>query len=288
MGEALPDVIRWISWGYWNFVRACDQFHFERATKQRYRLGPVRPDVVEEGLKEFASSAAILEQHLSARDWLVGERPTYADFRVGCVLPFADVAGLPVRDFPRVDAWRARLTEIPAWRDPFAGLDAPNCRRSRPAAGEPPGGAKGRAEIPADPLSTGRAKRSPSAGAFDREGGRSPDMFANVLIANRGEIACRIIRTARGMGMRSIALHTPADRGALFTRLADEAHEIGEGANGYLDQAAILALARKPSAPNVCIQATDFCPRTPISPKPARRLASFSSGPQPRRCGRWA
>src|SRR6185437_4711221 len=77
-----------------------------------------------------------------------------------------------------------------------------------------------------------------------RKGGRSPDMFANVLIANRGEIACRIIRTARGMGMRSIALHTPADRGALFTRLADEAHEIGEGANGYLDRAAILALAK--------------------------------------------
>ncbi len=69
-------------------------------------------------------------------------------------------------------------------------------------------------------------------------------MFANVLIANRGEIACRIIRTARRMGMRSIALHTPVDRGALFTRLADEAHEIGEGANGYLDQAAILALAK--------------------------------------------
>ena len=73
-------------------------------------------------------------------------------------------------------------------------------------------------------------------------------MFANVLIANRGEIACRIVRTARRMGMRSIALHTPVDRGALFTRLADEAHEIGEGANGYLDQAAIIALAKQVGA----------------------------------------
>ncbi len=69
-------------------------------------------------------------------------------------------------------------------------------------------------------------------------------MFVNVLIANRGEIACRIVRTARRMGIRSIALHTPVDRGALFTRLADEAHEIGEGANGYLDQGAIIALAK--------------------------------------------
>jgi 3-methylcrotonyl-CoA carboxylase alpha subunit len=73
-------------------------------------------------------------------------------------------------------------------------------------------------------------------------------MFANVLIANRGEIACRIVRTARRMGMRSIAMHTPVDRGALFTRLADEAHEIGEGASGYLDGAAIVALALRVGA----------------------------------------
>ena len=73
-------------------------------------------------------------------------------------------------------------------------------------------------------------------------------MFANVLIANRGEIACRVIRTARRLGMRTLAIHTPVDRGALFTRLADEAHEIGEGANGYLDGEAIIALARKVGA----------------------------------------
>ena len=70
-------------------------------------------------------------------------------------------------------------------------------------------------------------------------------MFANVLIANRGEIACRIIRTARRMGIRALVLHTPADRGALFTRLADEAYEIGEGASGYLDGPAIVDLARR-------------------------------------------
>ena len=73
-------------------------------------------------------------------------------------------------------------------------------------------------------------------------------MFANVLIANRGEIACRIIRTAHRLGIRAIALHTPADRGALFTRLADETIEVGEGASGYLDGAAILAAAKKVGA----------------------------------------
>jgi 3-methylcrotonyl-CoA carboxylase alpha subunit len=73
-------------------------------------------------------------------------------------------------------------------------------------------------------------------------------MFANVLIANRGEIACRVVRTARRLGMRTIALATPADRGALHTRLADEAHEIGAGAEGYLDGEAIVALAQRVGA----------------------------------------
>ena len=73
-------------------------------------------------------------------------------------------------------------------------------------------------------------------------------MFANVLVANRGEIACRVVRTARRLGMRTIALATPADRGALHTRLADEAHEIGAGAEGYLDGEATVALAKRVGA----------------------------------------
>ncbi|MBV8443960.1 MAG: glutathione S-transferase family protein, partial [Hyphomicrobiales bacterium] len=95
-----------------------DRVHFGRVTKQRQGIGPMRQDLVESGLNEFASSAAILEQHLGAADWLVGDHVTYADFRVACVLPFAE-------DFPRVEAWHARLMAIPAWRDPFAGLEAP-------------------------------------------------------------------------------------------------------------------------------------------------------------------
>ena len=48
-------------------------------------------------------------------------------------------------------------------------------------------------------------------------------MSANVLIADRGEIACGLIRSARRLRMHAIVLHTPADRGALFTRMANEA-----------------------------------------------------------------
>ena len=52
-------------------------------------------------------------------------------------------------------------------------------------------------------------------------------MFRSVLVANRGEIALRVMRTARRMGMRTIAVYSEADAGAPHVRFADEAHLIG-------------------------------------------------------------
>lgn len=52
-------------------------------------------------------------------------------------------------------------------------------------------------------------------------------MFKKILIANRGEIACRVIKTARRMGIRTVAVYSDADRGALHVKMADEAVHIG-------------------------------------------------------------
>jgi 3-methylcrotonyl-CoA carboxylase alpha subunit len=67
-----------------------------------------------------------------------------------------------------------------------------------------------------------------------------------LLIANRGEIAVRIIRAARELGLRSVAVYSQADRQALHTRLADEAYELGppEPLQSYLDSSRILEIAR--------------------------------------------
>ena len=67
-------------------------------------------------------------------------------------------------------------------------------------------------------------------------------MFKKILIANRGEIACRVIRTARRMGIATVAVYSEADRGALHVEMADEAVEIGPAPSiqSYLDQDAIL------------------------------------------------
>ena len=124
-GAALPDMIRWISWGKANFVMACDIVHFERGTKRRYNLGPTDPAKIAEGLEMFAGAARLLNDALSGRDWLGGTTPSYADFRMASYLVFNDVAGLPVDDHPAVAAWLKRLDGLPHWADPFAGLDFP-------------------------------------------------------------------------------------------------------------------------------------------------------------------
>ena len=133
VGDDQPDMIRWLSWGKENFVRACDTVHFERGTKQRYGIGPIDQGKVEEGLAEFHRAAAILEAELARREWLVGGSLSYADFRMATFLPFNEVAGLPLRDYPSVFAWYRRLEAIDAWRDPFDGLDAPHLPPVKPA-----------------------------------------------------------------------------------------------------------------------------------------------------------
>ncbi len=75
-------------------------------------------------------------------------------------------------------------------------------------------------------------------------------MFAKILIANRGEIACRVIRTARRMGIATVAVYSDADRHALHVREADEAVHIGPSpaAESYLVQDRIIAAAKATGA----------------------------------------
>jgi acetyl/propionyl-CoA carboxylase alpha subunit len=75
-------------------------------------------------------------------------------------------------------------------------------------------------------------------------------MFSRVLIANRGEIVCRIARTLKDMGVRSVAVCSEADRGAMHTRVADEVRVIGpaEPRASYLNIEALLGAARATGA----------------------------------------
>ena len=72
-------------------------------------------------------------------------------------------------------------------------------------------------------------------------------MFDKILIANRGEIACRVIKTARKLGVRTVSVFSDADRDSMHVKMADEAFYIGKppAKESYLLGDSIIDIAKK-------------------------------------------
>ena len=113
------EIIRWFSWNQQHFTRAGGALYFENIVKKRFGLGAPDPAVVNESLTEFRRWAAVLNQHLADRTWLVADRITVADFSVAMALPYANEAQLPLGEFANICRWHDRLNEIDSWREPF-------------------------------------------------------------------------------------------------------------------------------------------------------------------------
>ena len=96
-------------------------------------------------------------------------------------------------------------------------------------------------------------------------------MIRRLLIANRGEIALRIIRACRELGIETIAVYSDADRRAPHVLAADVAEHIGPSPAGesYLNVASACSTPRARAAPTRCIPATASSPSARISPAPA-------------------
>src|SRR5713101_6682542 len=77
-------------------------------------------------------------------------------------------------------------------------------------------------------------------------------MFKRILIANRGEIAMRVIRACRELGIRTVVIYAECDATAIYVKKADEAHLVGPGpVQGFLDMQAIVDLAKRSGADGI-------------------------------------
>lgn len=88
-------------------------------------------------------------------------------------------------------------------------------------------------------------------------------MFEKVLIANRGEVALRIHRACREMGIKTVAVHSEADANAMHVRLADEAVCIGpaRSTESYLNKSAIISAGPDYRCRTQSTPVSAFCPR---------------------------
>ena len=111
---------------------------------------------------------------------------------------------------------------------------------------------------------------------------RTRRMFKKFLVANRGEIAVRVIRALRELGIASVAVYSDVDRAALHVRKADEAYPIGPAPAAESLSEHRPHPGRGPAlrGPRPSIPGMAFCRENADLPRPARRPGSSSSGPR--------
>ena len=77
---------------------------------------------VEAAQADWRRFAAVLDDHMDGREWLVGSSPTVADFAVAAALPWAKASNIPLAEFTNVLRWHDRMNTMPAWREGFPAL----------------------------------------------------------------------------------------------------------------------------------------------------------------------
>ena len=119
------DVLRWLFWesAHWD-AESVGMVAYEKTSKAVLGLGPPDQEFIQRGEQNFLRFAAVLNDSLKGKAWLVDDALTLADFSIGGLVPTAERAGLPVARFSEVSRWFERLASMSAWRDALAARDA--------------------------------------------------------------------------------------------------------------------------------------------------------------------
>jgi glutathione S-transferase len=110
------DVTRWQFWDASHFSPNVAALAFEKFLKGMMRMGDPDPRKVEESLGNFRRFAAVLNKRLEGRQYVVGSALTIADLTLASSLMYAKQAEIPLGEFPNVEGWFSRISELDAWK----------------------------------------------------------------------------------------------------------------------------------------------------------------------------
>jgi glutathione S-transferase len=114
--QARADVTRWQFWDAAHFSPQVGTLVFERLLKRMFGLGEPNASKIDEALTNLRRFAAVLNQHLSGKRYVVGDSLTLADVTIASTLMYAKQAEVPVAEFPHIEAWLSRMTDTEAWK----------------------------------------------------------------------------------------------------------------------------------------------------------------------------
>jgi glutathione S-transferase len=114
--DGRADVIRWQFWDSSHFSPQLGTLSFQRVFKPMFGMGDPDVSKVEEALGNFRRFAAVLNNRLEGKQYLVGDSLTLADLTLAASLMYAKQAEAPLAEFPNLQAWFSRISEMDAWK----------------------------------------------------------------------------------------------------------------------------------------------------------------------------
>jgi glutathione S-transferase len=114
--QARADVTRWQFWDSSHFSPQIGTVVFQRIFKPMMDMGEPDAGKVEESLANFRRFAAVLNKRLDGKQYVVGDSMTLADLTLASSLMYAKQAEVPLAEFPNIQAWFSRISDMDAWK----------------------------------------------------------------------------------------------------------------------------------------------------------------------------
>src|SRR4030095_11632291 len=114
--QARADVTRWQFWDSSHFSPQLGTLAFQRVLKPMMGMGGPDAGKVEEALTNFRRFAAVLNKRLDDKQYVVGDSVTLADLTLASSLMYAKQTDVPLAEFPNIQAWFSRISNMDAWR----------------------------------------------------------------------------------------------------------------------------------------------------------------------------